>query len=231
MRYLNQLISVFCVCVIAIPVSADKAPESQNKNIDDKNSYKQIRVSISADLHHYNKRDPKQGERSKIIFTPSGVKVWSNDTGYQSTTVFLQNFPKNKTWMLDKQRKIFSEILESEERFEQDSTSGLMSTKPCFFTDAEGATKRLKQNQTINGQKISVWECNVNGSLKMDYFNESLGLVIKEENKNLDVSELKNVKKVEFTEAYFNPPVSYTEVSNEEFFVGAAPLQTFSETE
>lgn len=188
----------------------------------------QISSSISANLVFYNQREPKNKTLSKIILSSSGLKLKSKsllaeDRGGE----YVQNFNVGRSWIIDREKKVYASLPESDDAEESDMASGIMATRPCLAEQASSVEKKLLAKESLNGLDVLVWECNHSGIVSDQYFSEKYSLVIREVMQSLDVAELENIKSVEFSEEFFLPPNNYREVTLEELYTGSPKLESY----
>lgn len=189
-----------------------------------------IKIPYTAELKSYNKLYPNKSHKNLVSMSPHGVRIEANNMlSYARKGVYIQNFENNSSWILDPKKKIFSSMntIENEEDTSNDTVGGIMATRPCM--DSEDNEKLITGQKIINDEKIIFWKCkDKNENYLKQGYSQKWNLVVREELSNGDISELINIKKVEFDNDFFMPPKNYREVSLREFYTGAPSLEQYT---
>lgn len=213
-RLILGIISVLCM-------SADAKDTEMN-----------ITSSYSAEFVTYNEMNADRKETMKVVMTPFGVKVTSSDMhGQGKPGTYIQNFEDLSTWMVDKSKRTYTKLPQEDMKESEKLSGGVMATKPCLGPKETMPEKKAIEVKEFDGDKVLVWACNFQGYETVQYFSEKHRVVTKEVTENKDVYELKNIKEVELSKAFFMPPATYREVSLKEMIVGVPDLKKYESGE
>jgi len=194
--------------------------------------------SITADRI---KRDSRTGEIRSVDWlqlSPAGLRV--RQTGIANNYEYLQSFTDDKLWLLDKARKLFTEL---EPRDDPDSVnqnpmisdfvasvgetpqSSLIAIEPCIDLDAE-----FQGQAKWRAQQVRVYTCHfAEGELYSKlFFSEKWGLVVREERVDQTTDEVVNIKDVDYGSGHFVPPNYYRKTDFQELVTGISKLRSYS---
>jgi len=210
-------------CIIFITASLlNPANTLAEKN----NIGEKIKVPFSATMKSYNKFSPKKVHKSKITMSKHGVRVESNDMFIDNNKgLYIQNFSEKKSWVIDKKKRIFSNIeINDEENLtskgQGSNVGGIMSTRPCLGYN-KSQKKIIGQETLSNDEKNIIWSCSniKNQTIKQGY-SQKWNIVVWEESANGNTSKLVNIKKSHYKNDFFLPSSNFREVSLKEFYTG-----------
>lgn len=181
---------------------------------------------FTGQLVRYHKSHPYSQHITKITLTRHGSWLEASPMFPPSRPgVYIQNFVRGGAWVVDTEKRIYAalpdEPAEDVELAGGDLSiyGGIMATRPC--ADADEARMLRRQ------PGAEIWRCDYRGLLVEQRFDTRWGIVTREQWPDLTVTELRQLKAVDFGPAHFLPSRTYLEVSLREFFQGYAPLPPY----
>lgn len=205
----------FCLMALLLVCSAG----SVAGDTADQQMYSQIKKAFAAYLVLSNERSGMR-ERQSVVLSPFGVRLKGNGLlGDNRSGMFITNFTRRHSWIVDGERKVFARIPEEldDSGSAVSMTSGIMSTQPCM--DALSISKE-KFDDKVLSDGIDYYRCAYDGFYTEQYFHTGFGVVVKEVYANGDKSQLMNMRPVSWGDEFFMPPPDYQEVAIEEIYVG-----------
>ena len=212
---------MLAACALGEPASA--APDSVAGSLHARSTP----LAFSGQLVRYHKAYPHQKHITQIALSPHGVSISTNPMFAPSRPgSFIQNFAEDKAWVVDAKKRIYAIMPSGKSIDEADmaedtrfDVGGIMANEPC--ADA--------QEKTRTGQRggKQTWRCQYGSTVLEQTFDTDWGVVMREEWPDATVSELRNLKSVNFTAQHFYPATTYLEVTLQEFFEGYAPLPDY----
>lgn len=184
----------------------------------------QPKHAFSADIVEFNKHINQVHQESRLVLGKTGFRMESPGIpGQTPPIVYLQNFTAKKAWMLTPAAEHYVEL--QEDAGSENISGGLMSTRPCMEQTANPLGKRNWQ-----GLEITVWQClEGNRPVGEQYFSAELGMVIRDEQEDGQVKEMRNIQRLAPEVEKFSPPKDYKNVSLREFFTGVPGLPVYED--
>lgn len=192
----------------------------------DENFYSTIVVGFSADMVLYNERLPGREVKS-VILTSKGVRLKANGLfGWDGIGLFISDFSGDQSWVVDVDKKIYAKLPQIEDQ-DTDGTpesgigeSGVMATKPCLGADSIKLISAKEVNPKNNTIGIEHYQCTFGAMTTRQVYSLEYGVVIKESIPSGHVLQLQNMRKIDASKDYFQPPKGYSVVELEEFYTG-----------
>lgn len=186
--------------------------------------------SFSATRVEFDKVSRKKEQRSKVYVSKLGIREEGlddkNHTHMQQTVVV--SFEKSQTWILVPRRKIYMQLpTEGEEGVKvEDEPGTVLVLSPCdgySFSEKRRAT-------THENRKVEEWHCHdkATGDVTQLY-DATLRMVVRSEDKNGRVEELRNISEGEQPDSLFKVPEGYRKASLREIMTGTTELPGYSE--
>lgn len=199
----------------------------------DDESYVSLPIPFSAEMVSFNERNSLNISKTRVVMSRSGVRLESHNMfGEGVKGVFVQNFADQAAWMIKPEKRIFSQLPEESETSDTEkSAGGIMATKACQGYSSDTDTNKIVGIDVFAGEEVVVWECGTSPDKVTQYFSTRWSMVVKEKFPNLNVVELRNMKKTTFQPEFFRPSSEYRGVSLHEFFVGVPELANYLEGE
>lgn len=188
--------------------------------------YSQIKTPFAAYLMLTNERSGMR-ERQAVVLSSFGVRLKGKGLfGGSGDGMFITNFDRKVSWIIDLEKRIYAEV--PEEIGESESiggqSSGIMSTQPCM----DAGEKRVGREA---GSRLERHQCDYDGAIVKQYFDNEFGVVVKEVYPNGDIFQLANMRAVSFPPEFFTPPDNYKKVDVQEFYMGLATYDRQATTE
>ncbi len=201
--------------VVVAPAGADDAPGW-------------ARRAFSADLVRYSTATPGPRERSRILMSPLGLREEAGPVGGPVRLIVIARRESGDAWMVDPQRRIVLSLPSGDEDEAGSEPEGLLSPQPCSgfpLRDRYGMARH-------DGRKVVKWRCRnpETGDDRWHWFDEDLGVVVREESWDGRVEELVSIRPGPQPDALFESPAGFRQASMKEFFTGVPEFPRYRET-
>ncbi|MBT3029317.1 MAG: hypothetical protein KME48_19330 [Candidatus Thiodiazotropha sp. (ex Ctena orbiculata)] len=188
---------------------------------------------FSALLVEYRKESSNIKTKTRIYFGSKGIRT-ERLTEYSDKPylVVIKNNSSDKMWLVNPIKQYFAEVPRgnsnktggvNERR--QKQVLGVLSSKPCYGMRSEKQSARR-----IGETELSVWHCFDNDNKQyLQHYSTLLGVVIRQESQDGQVSELQEISFIDESVNYFLPSSEMQQISIEELITGRLVLQDFVE--
>lgn len=191
----------------------------------------QPKKDFSADLVEYNKHHPELHKKIFIQIGQGGMRMTSFDRhSGKPSFMTIQNFRSHQQWLVRPQRLYYSEL--PQEGFGTEKTNkelnfskGVLNPEPCL-----GMKKEKNRVYDFGGGELTVWSCSSNnGSEFVQHYSKLLGIVVRQEEGDGHIFEIRNIILMPSKKEVFRPSSLWREVTLESFFTGASVLPDYQE--
>lgn len=170
---------------------------------------------FSADLIDYSRNNPAQSDTSRVFFAPMGIR--HETTLGAAKVVMILNRAQNLCWILDEGAGKYAEATINAQTDScptgdaQDEFGGVLSAKVCA---GYGQTKPL-QGGSLNGRPTARWGCGDPSTDRsaLHWYDEGWNIVVKEETRSGQITELRNITAAPQTGELFAPPTNMQKIS------------------
>lgn len=188
-------------------------------------------IPPSFSATHVSLHEPSGQElmSSAIELSPNGLRV--RELGAGAYNEMLQDFSGERGWLIDHERSI-SHLLQMVEEPEigkmgPGAAASFLGPNPCGFLTA------VRQGPGIwRGRRVTAFHC-VNNSgdvMAVEFLDDYYQIIVYRRTNDGFVDELRGFTDRRFNQGHFIPPATYRDVDKQEFFYGAAELESYSET-
>lgn len=170
---------------------------------------------FSADLVGYSKNDPAQGDTSRVFFSSIGTR--HETTLGAAKVVMILNRAQNLCWIIDEGAGQYAEAIINAQTDgcptgdAQDEFGGVLSSTVCA---GYGQTKSL-QSGSLNGRPAARWGCGDPATERsaLQWYDEGWNIVVKEETRSGQVTELRNITAAPQAGELFAMPTAMQKIS------------------
>ncbi|MCU7920994.1 MAG: hypothetical protein KZQ95_21940 [Candidatus Thiodiazotropha sp. (ex Epidulcina cf. delphinae)] len=147
--------------------------------------------------------------------------------------IVIHNYRTQQEWLVNPARRYFSELPEGKPVSSNDeAASGHETALPSVLapTPCAGIKGEKRTTRTIRNTELNVWKCtDEQGRVYIQHFSTLLGLVIRQETADGEVSELQEIALIDKPPGYFKPSDLWREVTLEAVLTGAPVLPAYED--
>jgi hypothetical protein len=188
---------------------------------------------FSAIIVEYVKGITRIKAKTRIYYSQNGMRTERLDEQSEEPKfVVIKNFNTKQMWLVNPAKQVFAEITRDETNKEKQAAEadkrqapGVLSNEPCIGMSSEKQTVRV-----VGDTELSVWRCvDSDNKQYLQHFSTLLGVVIRQESQDGQVSELKDIAFIDDSTKYFEPTSKMQQLSLEELLTGNLKLPAFIE--
>ncbi|MCU7841053.1 MAG: hypothetical protein KZQ94_16945 [Candidatus Thiodiazotropha sp. (ex Troendleina suluensis)] len=230
MRIERQPLAVFLVALMFF-VTADLCYATEAES-PDSNAFVPLRP-FSAVLVEYNRHNEETKRRTRLVLGRQGMRSESlSPQSGEAGLVFIQNYQTEQEWLANPALHVFSELPEGRPIGEhdvavdnQENLIGVLLNRPCA-----GMTGEKQSARAVGETELSVWRCtDSRGQAHLQHYSTLLGVVIRQETEDGQISELQEIALTDDSVVHFEPSSLWREVSLGEFVNGAPMLPDYDD--
>ena len=191
-----------------------------------------VKKPFTATLVEYDRGTKGSRSRTRIYMGDDGIRSerLSNKSD-EILLVVINNYRKNQTWLINPALNSFAEFPNSTNKkvkasdLDRASSPRVLANAPCIGMQGEKQSTR-----TVGNSELSVWRCtDSNGMHHLQHFSTLLGVVIRQESQNGQISELQDIALLDQSAKYFEPSEELHEISIGELIAGKYILPDYTE--
>ncbi|MCU7947965.1 MAG: hypothetical protein KZQ72_15230 [Candidatus Thiodiazotropha sp. (ex Cardiolucina cf. quadrata)] len=210
-------------------VTADLCDATEAVNPDGTDAFVPVQP-FSAVLVDYNRHNEETKRRTRLVLSRRGMR--SESLSPQPGLVLIQNYQTGQEWLANPGMHIFSELSEGRSVGERDvavdnqeNPIGVLLNRPCV-----GMTAKKQSTRAVGETELSVWRCtDSRGQAHLQHYSTLLGVVIRQETEDGQISELQEIALTDDSPVHFEPSNLWREVSLGEFVNGAPILPDYDD--